>query len=759
MAALEIPRSLSTLIGRRELIRDLARSLARDRLVTLVGAAGVGKTRVAAELAASLVKSYGAVFWCTTRDDVELAVEKLVDVAGDALVVVDAPDEAGVDEVLTRLFGILSSTESLRVLMVRHKRIGVAGEHVHEVGPLANRRSSGRGLDDAGQLFIERARAQCATFDAEQGRDAVWRICDLLNGIPAAIESAASACRAMSLDQIAQILEHPRSDDALRAVLGEYFDQLVHGLMATAQSRRRVWASVTSFSGNFTAACLEAFDAGGRDEMLAEFLEMADDHSLLRATSAGAGTKAFTVPTIHKHIVTGSIIDGSDRAVAGESMEQHVRELLYALAEGWFGPEHERLLAHVHLHRDDVEHVLVNMSKRADEASELIALLTSLRYFWRVANLERFAVALLGPALELVPRSSSSYVRGLAFASYLHLMNGDVALASEAAEAAAQLSEDLRDTTAFRHASITRVMLRLRNPSEVMEAESLLRSSVKASAHLPKELGEQYHFLASALLIKGETRAAEEVCRISLRASLAMNDSWGAANTSLVLAVSLCKMGETRAAYDLARESYSVLQRFGDAAGVRSSLRLLASLAHVNGDWDRSAVLAGAASRLSSELAPLAFFYAEGLEQSLESKLGRLLFHARLQAGAELSAVELLAVVNGSELPHNQSLSALTDREAEIAELVAAGYQNGRIAQELVISRRTVEGHVQRILTKLDFNSRTQIAVWFAEQQQNAGGLSGAGSIGMLGEQMPAAAVLGGMLGRTEPAPVRNAQA
>jgi DNA-binding NarL/FixJ family response regulator len=62
------------------------------------------------------------------------------------------------------------------------------------------------------------------------------------------------------------------------------------------------------------------------------------------------------------------------------------------------------------------------------------------------------------------------------------------------------------------------------------------------------------------------------------------------------------------------------------------------------------------------------------------------------------------------------AFSGLTEREREIAALVAAGNSNAAIAGELVISERTVETHVTNILAKLSFSSRSQIAAWAAER-------------------------------------------
>ncbi|MFI5556582.1 LuxR C-terminal-related transcriptional regulator [Streptomyces sp. NPDC051738] len=61
--------------------------------------------------------------------------------------------------------------------------------------------------------------------------------------------------------------------------------------------------------------------------------------------------------------------------------------------------------------------------------------------------------------------------------------------------------------------------------------------------------------------------------------------------------------------------------------------------------------------------------------------------------------------------------SPLTRREQQVAALVARGMTNRRIAAELVLSPRTVDGHVDHILTKLGFSGRAQIAAWWAAHQ------------------------------------------
>ncbi|MFE9326009.1 response regulator transcription factor [Nocardia sp. NPDC052278] len=67
----------------------------------------------------------------------------------------------------------------------------------------------------------------------------------------------------------------------------------------------------------------------------------------------------------------------------------------------------------------------------------------------------------------------------------------------------------------------------------------------------------------------------------------------------------------------------------------------------------------------------------------------------------------------------HDSATTLTRRELEVAHLVAQGLTNKQIAAKLVLSQRTVQHHVEHILTKLGFTSRTQIAAWIADEAKH----------------------------------------
>jgi non-specific serine/threonine protein kinase len=135
-------------------------------------------------------------------------------------------------------------------------------------------------------------------------------------------------------------------------------------------------------------------------------------------------------------------------------------------------------------------------------------------------------------------------------------------------------------------------------------------------------------------------------------------------------------------------------------------------------------VLLGAAQAMvrsvGAVLAPdLAQVHAD-CEATIRRALGERGFAAVTRQGAGLVLDDLVAYALADRptvKPPSAEISVLTKREQEIADLVAAGLSNREIAAKMVISQRTAEGHIEHILTKLGFSSRTQIAAWVAARQ------------------------------------------
>jgi DNA-binding NarL/FixJ family response regulator len=123
----------------------------------------------------------------------------------------------------------------------------------------------------------------------------------------------------------------------------------------------------------------------------------------------------------------------------------------------------------------------------------------------------------------------------------------------------------------------------------------------------------------------------------------------------------------------------------------------------------------------------LAAFHDKAL-LGARNDLGDAAFQTVFDEGTSMSADEAVAFAleeqpvsapapAGTRADETAAASPLTRREQQIAELVAEGLSNKDIASRLVIAQRTAEGHVERILVKLGFTSRSQVAAWVAERR------------------------------------------
>ena len=164
-------------------------------------------------------------------------------------------------------------------------------------------------------------------------------------------------------------------------------------------------------------------------------------------------------------------------------------------------------------------------------------------------------------------------------------------------------------------------------------------------------------------------------------------------------------------------------------------MEALAWIAASQRQHERAAVLLGAAAGLLRSMGttldgyqPLAGFQRD-CERQARQALGEAAFRAAWHRGLDLPAEDAVAYAlqqppdkPPEPRPPAGPAAPLTRRELQVARLVAGGRSNKEIAAELVIAQRTAEGHVERILAKLGFTSRAQVAAWVAASQPDGEG-------------------------------------
>jgi predicted ATPase len=321
-----LPAQATSFLGREKDLADVAALLRAARLVTLTGVGGVGKTRLAVQVAAEVSLDYPDGTWLIELAAVGDAAATGHAVAG-ALGVAQQPGltiEQSVAAALSRrrLLLVLDNCEHLidaaaalahdivthcpqvTVLATSREALMIDGEQIWPVPSLGFRDGI---ASPAVTLFVERARAVVPQFELGAGADAVSEICRRLDGIPLAIELAAARIRVMSPAEI-----RTRLDERFRLLTGgsrralERHQTLRHAvqwsfdLLTPAERLLLVRCSV--FAGGFTLEAAEQVGGGGAVET-ADVLDLLDSlvrKSLVTAERAGEMTRYGLLETIRQ---------------------------------------------------------------------------------------------------------------------------------------------------------------------------------------------------------------------------------------------------------------------------------------------------------------------------------------------------------------------------------------------------------------------------------------------------------------------------
>jgi predicted ATPase/class 3 adenylate cyclase/DNA-binding CsgD family transcriptional regulator len=319
-----LPVQLTSFVGRQAEITDVQQILAGNRLVTLTGAGGVGKTRLALQVAAQIADGFADGVWyvdlapITDPDLVPVAVVR-------ALGLPDLPGRSPVDTLLRfvgerRMLLVLDNCEHLldasaalvvallvgcpAVTLVATSRepIGAAGEVSWRVPSLSL-------ADDAIELFTDRARQVRPDFRVtDDNAAAAAEICRRLDGVPLAIELAAARVRVLSLTEIRDSLHDRfrlltgsartavRRQQTLRASV-----DWSHALLT--EPERIVFRRLAVFMGGFDLDAAQAIVRGGNVEsyQVLDLLTLLVDKSLVVAESTSGPTRYRLLETVRQY--------------------------------------------------------------------------------------------------------------------------------------------------------------------------------------------------------------------------------------------------------------------------------------------------------------------------------------------------------------------------------------------------------------------------------------------------------------------------
>lgn len=754
------PRELTTFVGRDDEIAAITAAVRRHRMITLTGPGGVGKSRLAQQAVAACAGSFRDGVWfveLAALHDPELVAQALLDELGVAtgdsagpaaevlvdhlaprctLIVLDNCEHL-LDAVAGLLHPLLRAAPAVCVLATSRQTLGIAGEHVLPVTPLAVPEAPDVDLDEAlgwpaVALFVDRAASVLPGFlpDAATVADVV-EICRRLDGVPLAIELAAVRLRVLSVrqllarltDRFAVLTDGDRAGPARHRTLLATVAWSHELCTATEQT---LWSHATVFPGAFDLDALDAVCARSTDlpggvpgpAMLDAVSGLTAKSILIREDTTGE-VRFRMLETIREF--------GRERLAPDDARvlrDRHLRHRLAAhaqLAGRWFGPDQAMSARRSSAEHADLRAALNHALGEGADPPAALRLVGVPWFLWATCLSLTEHRRGLQRALAAAPAPTADRARALATAGLVAALQGDqpaaAVLAKEAGTTAATAGSP--DCAAFAvHVAGLVAFFGDRFPDAAVSFDDARRRyrSVGAGPVPTSTLDVHIGLLE---ISRGSLDVAEDRLRAAHERSSAVGETWFRSYAADGLGFIALLRDDVASARRLARESLELIAGFDDAIGLSLALDLAAWAAAADGRHERSAVLLGAASARWGSFGQQLYgspdwqSRREGYERRSRETLGSTAFDAAFRHGAALHRDDVLGyALSPGGAPVVPAEQVLTPREREIVELVSQGRTNREIAVRLVLSHRTVEGHVSRVLTKLGFARRAQLAAW-----------------------------------------------
>ncbi len=753
----EVPAELTSFVGRRRDLTAVRQLCASARLVTLTGIGGVGKTRLALRVVQDVRRSFSdgvalvelaplvdpALLPHATMDALgirEQATRTPVDSLCDhlrerqMLLVLDNCEHM-VTAVADLVTEVLRAAPEVRIVATSRQPLRIEGEHVYRVSPLpAPPADSAPGTAlqyPSLTLFAERAAAVVPGFMlSSANEEAVTRLCQRLEGIPLALELAAVRLRLMSVEELVDRLDDrfgvlregnrnlPQRHRTLQAMV-DWSHDLCTSLEQT------LWARVSVFTGGVGLDALEsvcAGDDGLPQGVLLDVLAGLLDKSILLREEVGGVVRYRMLDTIRGYGQARLTERGDQTEVCRRHRDWYLRLVLRADAE-WVGADQRGWAERLHEEQANLRRALEFSFADPGEARAGLTL-AAIPWFWgSVGHLSEGRLWLArGLAIEQEPCHERAWA--LATAAYVEIFLGgrvDPAVLEEARRLAVQLG----DAAALAYATHVLGVLQTMHHDNPLAGVRLLTEALRlyAETGVPSQYPDSTRVeLAGAHLFLEEIDEAAAVLDELHERCRRNGDSW---NLSYALwgrgYVALLR-GDLDDAESELVDALAMKRTLGDNLGVAFTVELLAWTAAARGETDRAVMLLGGVEQLwqltagTQLLGPQrAPFDARARLDLSPAEYATAFEHGQRQRIEETLALALRQRATSATEVETAG-TTLTRRQREVAEMVATGHSNKEIADTLVISIRTAEGHVESILSRLGFTSRSQIARWVVQQ-------------------------------------------
>ncbi|WP_345524773.1 ATP-binding protein [Nocardioides endophyticus] len=758
--------SVTSFVGRRRELSATRVAIGESRLVTLVGPGGVGKTRLAMELARRLRRFFAdgccVVELAMLEDAAELepallaalsvrdrssrpALEKVLDhLDGKRLLLVIDNCEHVLEAAASVISSVLQHAAGVRILATSREPLVLSGERVWTVPPLSlpsQSQAHGVPVDSAESvaLFLDRARDVVPDFVlTPRNTEAIVQLCNQLDGIPLAIELAATRLRSMSVSSVVEHLDHrfqllsigdrsvlPRQK-SLRAMVDWSYE-------LCSPEEQRLWARLSVFRGSFDLDAAE-YVSGDVDLPPGTALDLLDrlvSKSVLDVERDGEGVRYRQLVTMREY--GAQLIEGPDEhARLRRRHRDHYRVVARRMVEDWCGPHQARTLAAVRRDHADLIAALEWSATTEGERGAGAELASLLRYHWvageYLSDGRRWLDRLLSSADTDTQAGDALWV-----AAWVCLISGDPEAALTYLRRCQHVAEATADPRLQAYVDQWSGLRHLFH-GDLQAAIRLLQGALLAHREAGDHAAEliALFLLVPAQAYGGDPAGGLETCMRCLELSDQRGEGWARGYALTGAAICHRQLGSLSEAERFSKEGLEQQREFQDPICTAHLLENLAMVAITSGRLDEAARLVHCAaatwSALGTTIEAFGPHMAQEYLRATEVAAGTA-GAGEFEAGAEsyrgLSLSEIISLALGDDRsatpgPDVRQEQRLTAREQQIAELIAEGLSNKAIAETLVISPRTAGSHVAHILAKLDFSSRAQIATWATQRSRES---------------------------------------
>jgi predicted ATPase/DNA-binding CsgD family transcriptional regulator len=749
-----LPAEVTRFIGRSRELTQVRDALGRYRLVTLRGVGGVGKTRLALQVAAAARRSFDDGVWLVelsalrntellartvaaalgvpdqaSGDPLDLLADYLAD--RHLLLILDTCEHL-VDACALLSEVLLRAAPRLKILATSREPLDVMGEQALVIAPLdVPAPGASAGSSESVALFLDRAEAMAPGFALTAENDqAIAQLCRDLDGIPLALELAAVRLRTMSIEQVvAHIDDRFRFLGATRTSMNRHQTLRAaidwsHELCTPAE--QLLWARLSVFPGDFDLSAAERLcvdDALHHGDLLDVLGRLVEKSIVLIEQD---GRRYRMLDTIREYGAEQLAAFGGEDELRRRHRD-HYLGLAEQAAAGSMTPEQVGWLVRLRQETHNLRVALDYCYASPGEGQAGLRMTVLLLHYWLMLGLFSEGRGWHDKALAVGADSPDSAASDGAWAAYgaavLALQQGDLDVAAPLLTEAEGLARVLGDQDLEAHITDARGIAFF-FAGDLDGARTCHEGALAAYARIgysePFALASPAR-LASVCCLTGELDRAIGLSEDGLRRCDELGDQWAKGTVLWIRGAARWLSGDVGQAIEDALACLRIMERLGDLHTITMSIDLLAVCLVAQEDFVRAAELSGAGDSLWKILnAPVQQgpYYAEIRRNAAETcrqALGDDRFTAAHRHGAGLPVAEAIALARGEATAPDPD-GPLTSRQMEIARLVAEGLGNREIAERLVLSKRTIDAHIDHIFTKLGFSSRAQIAVWISRQ-------------------------------------------